>query len=121
MLGTKLDLGKLLTVAIEFLEALATDLLENDHLVSLYVIFENGGLYDCALYIGSTDLHCCIICNEEDLLELHISTFGIGKPLHKDFISSFYLELLACNVNDCVHNKLLLKVSTVSVRHRGGS
>lgn len=90
-------------MTVEFLEALATDLLENDNLVCLYIISEDGSLYYCTLYIGSTYLYCCIICNKEDLGELHISTLGVGKPLHKDFISSFYFELLACNVYDCVH------------------
>ena len=92
-------------MAVELLEALATDLLEDDDLVSLDLVIEDGGLYDCTFNIGSTNLHGLVVGNEENLVKLHISTFDFGKPLHKDFISSFYLELLACNEYDSVHNK----------------
>lgn len=93
-------------MTVELLEALAADLLEYKNLVSLCVVIENGGLDHCALYIRSSDLHVTLSGDKKNLLELHISTFGISEPLHKDFVSSFNLELLACNVYDCVHLKL---------------
>ena len=102
-------------MTVELLEALAADLLEYKDLVCLGLIVQDGGLDYCALYIGSSYLHGLPVCDEEDLAELYISTFGIGEPLHKDFVTSFYLKLLACNVYDCVHQTILLNVWTVSV------
>lgn len=90
-------------MSVEFLETLAADLLKDNHLVCPAFIIENGSLDYCALYIRSTYLHGSVICDEKHLLELHISTLGIGKPLHKDLIASFYFKLLTCNVYDCVH------------------
>lgn len=90
-------------MSVEFLETLTADLLEYKHLVGLDIILEHSSLYNCTINIGSSNLDVGIICHEKDFGELHISTFGIGKPMHKDLISSFYLELLACNFNYCVH------------------
>lgn len=108
-------------MTIELLEALTAYLLEDKNLVGLGLIIEHCSLDYRSVHIGSTDLDIRVVRDEKDLPELHISTLGIGKPLHKDFISSLYLELLACNFYDCVHLKLHLKVSTASVRPRGGS
>ncbi len=94
-------------MTVELLEALAADLLEYENLVSLCIVIENGSLDYCALHVRSSDLHVTLVGYEKHLLELHVSTFGIGKPLHKDFISSLNFELLACNVYDCVHLKLV--------------
>ena len=90
-------------MAIELLEALATDLLENENLVRLCIVIEYGSLHNGTFNIRSSDLHCFAVCDEEHFAELYFSTFGIGEPLHKDFVASFYFKLLACNVNDCVH------------------
>ena len=90
-------------MTVELLEALAANLLEYKNLVSLYIIFENSSLHDCALNIRSSDLNSLSVSDEKHLAELNISTLGIGEPLHKDFVASLYFELLACNVNDCVH------------------
>ena len=73
------------------------------------------------IYIGSTDLDTRVTRDEEDLVELNISTIRSREAVDEDFIASLYLELLACNVYDCVHNKLYQKVSTVSVRSQNGS
>ncbi len=108
-------------MAVEGLEALAANLLEDDNLVCLDGIVEYGSLYDCSFNVWSPYLHVAVIVDEKHLLELHISTFGIGKPLHKDLTSGLYLELLACNFYDCVHLKLCFKVSTASARLRGGT
>ena len=96
-------------MTIELLEALAADLLEDQHLVCLDIIFEDGGLHHGTLYIGSAHLDSRVIRDQEDFLELHISTLGIGEPLHKDLVASLYLKLLACNVYDCVHRVKLVK------------
>ena len=96
-------------MTIELLEALAADLLEDQHLVSLCIIIEDGGLDHSTLYIRSTDLDGLPVGDEQHLAELHISTLGIGEPLHKDFVASFHFKLLACNVYDCVHKVKLIK------------
>lgn len=103
-----------MTVAL--LETLTADLLENKNLVSLGIIINNSSLDYCTLYVWSTNLHSCIICNEEDLGELYVCTFGISEPLHKDFVASFNFELLASDFYDSVHIIKPVKVSTVSGR-----
>ena len=92
-------------MAVQGLEALAADLLENKNLVSFHIIIEDGGLDHGTLYIGSAHLDSRVIRDKEDLLELHISTLGIGEPLHKDFVASLNFKLMACNVYDCEHLK----------------
>ena len=57
-------------MAIEFLESLATDLLEHEHFVSLHPVIENGGLHDCALYIRITEPDLPFGVNEQYLVEL---------------------------------------------------
>lgn len=96
-------------MTVELLEALAADFLEDKHLVRLHLIVQYGSLDHRSINIRSSDLYRSVVSHEEDLLELHISTLGIGKPLHKDFVASLNLELLACNVYDCVHLKLHFK------------
>jgi hypothetical protein len=105
-----LDLGEFLTVAIALLETLATDLLEYKHLVSAALVVEHGSPDHGAVNIRSTDLHGRIICgDEEDLVKLHGITLGSREAVDKDFVASFHLELLACNVYDCVHKNKLVK------------
>ena len=41
------------------------------------------------------------------IVEKVIALDDSRKAVHKDVHSSFYLELLACNVNDCVHYQKL--------------
>ena len=57
-------------MAIELLESLTTDLLEHEHLVSLCLVIENSGLYDCALYIRITEVDLPFRVNEQHLVEL---------------------------------------------------
>ena len=90
-----------MTVAL--LAALAADLLEYEDLVSPYIISEYGSLYASALNIRSTYLDLTCVFYEEDLGELHCSTFCIRKTVAEDFVASFNLELLAGNFYDCVH------------------
>ena len=96
-----------MTVAL--LEALSANLLEYKHLVCSGLVVYNCCLYNSALYIRSTDFYLACVVYEEDLVELYISTLGLRKSLDKDFVSSFYFELLACNFYDCVHIKLSVK------------
>ena len=100
-----LDLCELLTVTVALLEALAADLLEYEDLVSPDVISEYGSLNASALNIRSTYLNITLIFYEEDLGELHSSTFCIRKTVAEDLVASFHFELLAGNFYDCVHYK----------------
>ena len=92
-------------MAVALLEALATDLLEDKNLVSLCIIINNSSLNHCTLYVRSSNLDVSVISDEEHLVELNSSTIRSRKAVYEDFITSFYFELLACNVNDCVHYK----------------
>ena len=96
-------------MTVQGLEALATDLLEYEDFVCFCIVVQDGGLYYGTFYIGSTNLYGVSVSDEEHLGELYISTFGLGKPLHKDLFTSLYLKLLACNVYDCVHQTNFLK------------
>ena len=90
-------------MSVELLEALATDFLEYKNLVSFHIILEYCSFHYCTIYIRSTNLYICVNSDEKYFLDLHISTLGNCEPLHKDFITSLYFKLLACNFNDCVH------------------
>lgn len=94
-------------MTVEGLEALAADLLEYENLVSLYIICKDRCLYDSALYIGSTDFDLAVCIEQKHFVKLYFGIFGLGKMGHKKFVSGLYLELAACNVYDCVHNKKL--------------
>ena len=108
-------------MAIELLEALAADLLENEDLVCLCIVIEYGGLNYGTFYIRSSDLHGFTVCYEKHFAELYISTLGIGEPLHKDFVASLYFKLLACNFYDCVHQTIFFNVWAWSVCPQGSS
>ena len=90
-------------MTVQFLEALATDLLENEHLVCPCTVIEHGCLDNCAVKIRSTYFNALVISNEKHFSELHGFTFGLRKPLNKDFIASLNFKLLACDVYYCVH------------------
>jgi hypothetical protein len=119
--SVNLNLGQLLAMSVALLEALAADLLEDKDLVGLGIVIQNSGLDHRTFYVRSTDLDTRVTSDEEYLVELYISTIRSREAVYEDLIASLYLELLACNFNDCVHNKLYQKVSTVSVRSQNGS
>jgi len=96
-------------MAIELLEAFASELLEHNNLVCPYRIIKNGGCYHSALDVGSTDFDFALILEKEHLVKLYTAVFGLRKAVHEKFISGFHLELLACNFYDCVHVKKLKK------------
>ena len=108
-------------MAIELLEAFTADFLEHQNLVCLYIVIEDCGLYHCSVDVGSTDFDSSVVLDEKHLVKFYISIFGLRKALDKDFVSSFDLELLACNVYNCVHKQNLSKVSGGGVRSLNGS
>jgi len=99
-----LDLGELLAVAIELLESFATDLLENKHLLSLDIVVKNGCLYN-----GSLDVRCSygyrsFLVEKKHLVKLYGLVLLLREAVYEDLLSCLNLELLACNVYDCVHD-----------------
>ena len=107
--SVNLNLGQLLAMSVALLEALAADLLEDKDLVGLGIVIQNSGLDHRTIYVRSTDLDTRVTSDEEYLVELYISTIRSREAAHEDLIASLYLELLACNFYDCVHNKLYKK------------
>ena len=103
-----LDLSEFLTMSVAGLETFAADLLEYDDLLGPALVTNNSSLDYCTLYIRSADLYLALIVYEEDLVELHISTFGRSKTRNKDLDASLYFHLLACDVYDSVHLKKLI-------------
>lgn len=90
-------------MTIELLEALATDLLEYKHLVSLYLVIEDSSLDNSALHIGSTHFESALVLDQQHFAELHDLAFGLGKSLNENLVASLNFELLACNIYNCVH------------------
>ena len=90
-------------MSVQFLETLAADFLENQDLVCLYTVVKHGGLYHCALHVGSSDFYFALVIYQEDLVEGHFLSVRLREARDEDFFASFYSELLSCNVNDCVH------------------
>ena len=116
-----LDLGKFLTVAVQFLEALAADLLENEHLVCLYIVCEHGCLNNSAFNIGSTDFDLALDIDEEHFVKLYFCIFSLRKTGNENLVSGLYLELATCNVYNCVHKKNFFKVLAASGCSRNSS
>ena len=68
--SVNVDLGELLAVAVQRLESLTTDLLENKHFLRLGVVIDDGSLDDRAFHIRSSDLDGAGLVDEEHLVEL---------------------------------------------------
>ena len=90
-------------MTVQFLEALAADLLENEHLVCLYIVCEHGCLDNSAFNIGSTDFDFALNVYEEHLVKLYFCVFSLGKAGYENLVSGLNLELATCNVYNCVH------------------
>ena len=90
-------------MAIAFLETLAADFLEYEYLVSLGLIVEDGGFDDGTLHIRITELDLPFGVNEQDLVELNGRILRRRKTVDEDLVACFDLELLACNIYNCVH------------------
>ena len=90
-------------MAIAFLETLAADSLEYEYLVSLGLIVEDGGFDDGTLHIRITELDLPFGVNEQDLVELNGRILRRRKTVDEDLVACFDLELLACNIYNCVH------------------
>ena len=91
-------------MSVEFLETLAADLLKDNHLVCPAFIIEYGSLDYCAFYVRGSDLHFALIVEEKHLVELDRLIVLGRKTVDENLCASLYFELLACNVNDCVHS-----------------
>ena len=90
-------------MAVELLEAFATDFLEHKDLLGLDVVTEDGGFYYSTLDIRGTDFDCTLSVDEEHLVELDGLVGLRGQAVDEDLGTSFYFKLLAGNVYDCVH------------------
>ena len=98
-------------MTVTLLVTLATFLLEYKNLLALASVVKYGCCNLGTLYVWCTDLYCAVCVDKEHLVELDCSTLLSRKAVYEDFHTSFYLELLACNVYDCVHKNLkILKV-----------
>ena len=90
-------------MTVQRLEALATDLLENENLVCLYIVCDHGCLDNCAFNVGSTDFDLALSVYEEHFVKLYFSLLGLRKAGYENLVSGLNLELAACNVYNCVH------------------
>ena len=96
-------------MTVAFVKTFATNLLEYENLVGSGVVSEHCSLHYRTLYIRSADLYLALVVHEKDLVELHSCTFCFRKAVAKDLIACLNFKLLACNINNSVHKKTLLK------------
>ena len=82
-------------MAIELLEALATDFLEDEHFVSLGLIIENRSLHDSALHIRITELDLPFGVNQQNLVELDGLIFRRGKATVSSFAAERRLQKIS--------------------------
>lgn len=96
-----------MAVAIELAIALATLLVEDEHLVALYEGSEHFAYYLCSRNSGSTDSDSSSIVYEEHLVEFNSLTgFGTLKVIDKELLALLHLKLLTVDLYDCVHEML---------------
>jgi len=91
-------------VTVQFLITFTTSFLEDKNLVCLTSVVKYSCLYNSTLYIRSTYLNSALSLYEENLVKNNSSTFFSREAVYEDFIASLYLELLACDVHNCVHS-----------------
>ena len=89
-------------MTVQLLIAFAASLLEDQNFVSLYMIHD-GGLYVDTLHIGSADLDRTVVIGQKHLGEIEGRTLVSLEAVHEDFPALLHLELLSCNVYNCVH------------------
>ena len=98
------QLGELLAVAIELAIALATLLVEDEHLVALDERADHFGHHFGTLHGGSTHLHLAVGVDEQHFLKFNsltgLSTLDV---VHIELLLLLSLELLTVNLYDCVH------------------
>lgn len=92
-------------MAVKFLITFTTFFLENENFVCFASIVKNSSLYNGIFNIRSTKSNSSVIVNEKYFCELYRSIFSVREAVAEDFLSGFNFELLAGNVNDCVHFK----------------
>ena len=96
--------GELLTMAVQLAVALATLLVEDEHLVTLYqgrnYLSNNLG----ALDFGSTYGDGTVVVYQQHSLKLN-SLAGLGtiNVVYEKLLTGFRAELLTVNLYDCVH------------------
>lgn len=90
-------------MAIALLESLTTDFLENQYFLCLYVIGKNSSLHYYTINIWSTYLNGAAILNEQYFVKLNTLVILGSETVYKDFRASLNLELLTCNIYNCVH------------------
>ena len=95
-------------MAIALLEALATDFLEYEYLVSLYIVSEDGSLDNCTLHVRITELNLPVGVNQQNLVELDGGILCGRKAVAENLVASLDFELLSCNINNCLHKKTKL-------------
>ena len=94
-------------MTVTLLVTLTTLLLENKNLLALASVVENSCCNLSTVHIWCTNLDSLTLCYEEYLVELYCCTLLSREAVDEDFHASLYFELLACNVYNCVHKKLM--------------
>ena len=99
--------SQILTVAVFLSHAFAADLVENDNLVSLAML-HNGSLDRCAIDVRSANLDGTLVVDQKYFVKIYGSIHLCSEAVYINLASLLDLELLSCNINDCVH-KLIFK------------
>lgn len=98
-----------MTITVELAIALATLLVENEHLVAFYQRRYYFAYYLCSSHSRQTYRHFAVVVNQQHLFKFNsLATFCILDVVDKKLLTSFCLELLTVNLYDCVHYFLIL-------------
>ncbi len=87
----------------QFLVSFTTFFLENQNFLTSAGIVENGSLHYCTLYVWSAYLDSPVCIYQKHFVELDCSAFLRCKAVDENFHTSFNLELVSCNIYNCVH------------------
>ena len=96
-------------MTVQGLETLAANLFENKNFLSLGLVIKDSRLDASTIDIRGPDFDRLAILDEKDSVEHYFCTFARLETVYKDLHSGLNFELLACNVNDCVHFIKLIK------------
>ena len=89
-------------MTVLLLISFAAFLLEDDNLVSLKVL-QYGCLYGSTLNIGRTEFYSAVVVCQKHLVKCNRGSDFILEAVYINLPPCLYLELLTCNIYNCVH------------------
>lgn len=96
--------SELMAIAVELAIALATLLVEDEHLVTLYEGRNYFSYYFCACYGGDAYSDLAFVVEKKHLVKFNsCAAFCTCEVVYEELLACFHLELMTVNLYDCVH------------------